>query len=70
MRRRELLRTIAAEAADQGLSWELVRAGANHDIYRLDGLMIPIARHTDFGRRYVEKVLRECEVKLGKGWWR
>lgn len=70
MRRRDLIKTIAAEAARQGLAWELARTGANHDIYRLDGLMIPVGRHRDLDRDYAAMVYRECEAKLGKGWWR
>jgi hypothetical protein len=46
------------------------RSGGSHDVYKLDGLMIPIGHHRDFDRGCAEMIYRECEAKLGKGWWR
>lgn len=48
----------------------LLREGANHSIYDLDGVMIPIARHRELGQRYAETVYKQCETKLGRNWWR
>lgn len=70
MRTREVIRKIAREARKQNLSWSVERKGANHDVYSLDGLMIPIARHTEMGNLTAEMIWKECEPKLGKGWWR
>lgn len=50
--------------------WELAREGANHTVYSLDGLMIPIARHNEIDNTMAQKIYKECEAKLGKGWWR
>ncbi len=50
-----MVRKIAQEAKRQGIEWVMAREGANHTIYSLDGLMIP--------------VFEECEPTLGKGWW-
>lgn len=58
----------AAKAAE--LKLILVREGANHTIYDLDGVMIPIARHRELGQRYAETVYKQCETKLGRSWWR
>jgi hypothetical protein len=58
----------AAKAAE--LKFLLVREGANHSIYELDGVTIPIARHREFGQQYAETVYKQCETKLGRGWWR
>ncbi|KLO33372.1 hypothetical protein ABH37_00405 [Mycobacterium haemophilum] len=58
----------AAKRAE--LKFMLLREGANHTIYDLDGVMIPIARHREFGQRYAETIYKQCETKLGRGWWR
>ena len=51
------------------MTFELARQGANHEFYSLDGLMIPI-RHREVGEGLTEAIYRECQDKLGKGWWR
>jgi len=58
----------AAKAAE--FKFLLVREGANPTIYDLDGVKIPIAGHRELGQRYAETVYRQCETKLGRGWWR
>lgn len=50
--------------------FEFDRRGGNHDIYELDGLMVPIGHHRNFDERYAVMVYKECEPKLGKGWWK
>jgi hypothetical protein len=70
MKRRDLVKRIATEAKRQGILWELDRNGANHDVYTLDGLSIPIPRHSEIGDRFAIEIFRECEPKLGKGWWK
>lgn len=70
MKRTAAIKRIKKAAKAKGLSWELDREGSNHTVYRLDGLMIPIARHAELDERYVETLYRECAEKLGQGWWR
>jgi hypothetical protein len=70
VRTREVIKRIAAEAKRQKKSWSLDRKGANHDVYSLDGVLIPIPRHTEMGNLTAEMIWKECEEKLGKGWWR
>lgn len=67
---RKVVQKIQDEAKRQGLSWGLDRQGGNHAIYSLDGVKIPIGRHKEIHDRLAEKIYRECEPKLGKGWWR
>ena len=52
------------------MKFMLLREGANHSIFDLDGLPVPIARHRELGRHYAEGIFKQCEAKLGKGWWR
>jgi hypothetical protein len=49
---------------------ELDREGGNHAVYSLDGLMIPMPRHNEIDDRLAQQIYKECEPKLGKGWWR
>lgn len=65
-----MIKRIEREAKAQAKVWTLSRNGARHDVYTLDGVMIPIARHTEFGNRSAEMIWKECEEVLGKGWWR
>ena len=70
MKRREVIKRIADAAGAQGVSWHLARQGANHEVWVLGGVMIPIARHREFGNRTAEMIWKECEAQLGKDWWR
>jgi hypothetical protein len=69
-RRREVLRKISKAAAARGLQWSQVREGANHTVFNLDGLMIPIARHNEIDNQLAEIIYKECAGKLGKNWWK
>ncbi len=70
MRTREVIKKIKAEAKAKGVTWEFVRAGANHDVYSLGGTIIPIPRHTEMGNNMARVIWKECEGQLGEGWWR
>jgi hypothetical protein len=69
-KRTEVIKKIENAAIGLGLTFELKRRGGNHDIFDLDGVMIPIGRHRDFTNRNAIDMYKECEAKLGKGWWR
>lgn len=69
-KRAEVLKKIGRAARRRGLTFVVLREGRNHTIYSLDGLMIPIGRHVEFTNRNAETIYRECEEKLGRGWWR
>jgi len=70
VKRREVLKRIADHADDVGAEWTFVRHGANHDVYRLNGIMVPMPRHNDVERWLAETVWRECEAVFGRSWWR
>lgn len=67
---RYIVRRIGRAAKRSGLDFHLDHEGANHSVYRLDGVMIPIPRHREIGERLTEQIYRECQGKLGRGWWR
>lgn len=70
MKRRDVVKKIAAEAKRQGVDWTLTREGANHTVYSLNSLVIPIPRHTELGENFAVDIFKECQDVLGKGWWR
>lgn len=70
MKRRDVVKKIAAEAKRQGVEWTVSREGANHTVYSLDGSMIPIPRHTELGETFAVDIFKECQDVLGRGWWR
>jgi hypothetical protein len=69
-KRTEVIKKIEKAAAMCDLAFSFKRHGGNHDIYDLDGVMIPIERHRQLDNGYANMVYRQCEVKLGKGWWK
>lgn len=69
-KRRDVIKTIRAAAKAAGLDWAEAREGANHTVFSLDGLMIPIARHTEIDNRMAEIIFKECADKLGEDWWK
>lgn len=69
-RRRDIIKKINEAAKVSGLTWEILREGANHTIYILDGLRIPIARHNELGDRMATELYKECAPKLGRDWWK
>ncbi|NIL86543.1 hypothetical protein RhoFasGS6_03947 [Rhodococcus fascians] len=69
-KRRDLLKTIAAAAKAAGLSFDVAREGANHTVYDLDGLMIPVPRHREIGNRMAEVIWKQAAAQLGEDWWK
>lgn len=61
---------ISKAAKTAKLTWELDREGGNHSVYKLDGLTIPVPRHNEIGEITATGIFKECEPKLGKGWWK
>lgn len=39
-------------------------------VYILDDLSIPVPRHNEINELTVMGIFKECEPRLGKGWWR
>ena len=65
-----VIRNIEKAARAAGLTFELQREGGNHSIYSLDGLIIPIPRHPSIDTYLELRIHKQCQPKLGKGWWR
>ncbi len=69
MKRRRLVGMIADRAGQLGVSWTLRRNGANHDLYDLDGTMIPIPRHRTIAPPTARDILKQTQPTLGERWW-
>jgi hypothetical protein len=69
VRRADLIRAIAREAKRQGVAWAIAREGANHTIFTLGRLRLPIPRHVEIGERLARAILDETEAELGRRWW-
>ncbi len=52
------------------MSWVLAREGGAHSVYVLDGVIIPVPRHTELGENLAVDIFKECQPVLGMGWWR
>lgn len=69
LKRSELLRRIGSAARDRRLAWNLRRQGAQHEIWELDGLDVPIPRHREINEKLARAIMADLSVKLGEGWW-
>lgn len=67
---RDIAKKIAKAAEKRQLKFAFVRHGANHDVWSLDGVTIPIPRHREIDNQTAEMIYKECAEKLGRGWWR
>ena len=69
MKRLDLLRMIADRARARGVSFELVRQGAEHEIWALGGRSFSIPRHREISEPTARALLRATEKELGERWW-
>ena len=70
MKRTELLKQVRGAAKAKGLIWRLRRQGAQHEIWELDGLEVPIPRHREINERLARAIMGDLAEKLGEAWWR
>ena len=59
MKRSHLLRVLESAAKAKGLSLDLVRHGANHDIYRVGAYQFPVTRHAEITERTARATIRK-----------
>lgn len=69
--RKKLLKTIQKAASERGLAFEKsARKGGNHEIWKLDGMTVPVPRHCEIADITSQRIYKEAEEKLGKDWWK
>ena len=52
------------------MDWRMLRQGASHEVWDLDGLRVTIPRHREVNEVTAGKILRLLEELLGPGWLR
>lgn len=67
--RRWLIKLMKQAAERKNVTFESIRQGGSHEIFQLDGLMIPIPRHNEIDNDLADIICKEAEAKLGKGWY-
>ena len=60
VKRTELLRELGDIAKRKGLSLDLVRHGANHDIYQIGAAMLVVGRHADVPELTAKGTIRKA----------
>jgi hypothetical protein len=70
MKRRDLIKRIGTAAKAADLTWDILREGANHTVYVLDQLRIPIPRHNEINEITALGIMKDCADKLGEDWWK
>lgn len=68
-KRRDIIRNLTKAAKDASVE-ATVTEGGRHTIVSLDGLRVPVGRHTEIPDDMARKIYKEAEPKLGKDWWK
>ena len=68
-KRRDILKRLRKAAGAAGVDVTEIEGG-RHTVLILDGLRIPVGRHTEIPDRDAQNIYKEAEPKLGKDWWR
>lgn len=61
MKRTELLQRLAAVASARGYTFEFVREGGNHTIYRIGPSLFPVGRHRDVPELTARRTIAAAE---------
>jgi mRNA interferase HicA len=69
-KRADLLRAIGDAAGASGITFEFVRHGSRHDIWRVGSTQFSVPRHREIGDRLALAVRQSLEDELGEAWWR
>ncbi|ALG86303.1 hypothetical protein ACH46_19705 [Gordonia phthalatica] len=63
------MKALRQAAKEAGVDCRITEGG-RHTIVSLDGLRVPVGRHTEIPNRHAEDIYKEAEPKLGKDWWK
>jgi hypothetical protein len=69
MKRAALIREMRRGAERRGRRFELLRHGAEHDLYRCGGVTIALPRHREIRDRLADALRAMLEPELGDRWW-
>lgn len=65
--RRKLLVWLHQQAQQHNADFVLLRQGANHEIYSLNGARIPIPRHRDIDNMLAKAIMTQADRTLTMG---
>lgn len=68
-KRKDIIKKLRKGAKDAAVEVTEIEGG-RHTVLILDGLRIPVGRHTEIPDLDAHKIYKEAEPKLGKDWWR
>lgn len=68
-KRRDIIKRLRRAARDVDVDVTEIEGG-RHTLLILDGLRIPVARHTEIPDLDAQNIYKEAEPKLGKDWWK
>lgn len=68
-KQRDVIKALERAARIAGVECRIAEGG-RHTIVSLDGLRVPVGRHSEIPNLHAEKIYKEAEPKLGKGWWK
>ncbi len=66
MRRRELLNKLGQVAKATGTSFEFVREGGDHSVYRINGTNLIIPRHREITERTAKSIIKQAQKEAQK----
>jgi predicted RNase H-like HicB family nuclease len=66
VKRSELIRWIRTAARSADLTWEVVREGSAHEVWRLAGRQITIPRHREINEVTATAIMRDLETRVGR----
>ena len=61
VKKRELLKQLRAIAREAEVDLELIREGANHELWSLGGIRLVIPRHREINQRTAEGIVKTAE---------
>lgn len=61
MKKRDLMKQLSSIARAARVDLELIREGANHELWSLGGMRLIIPRHREINQRTAEGIIKRAE---------
>lgn len=70
VKRKTLIKKINEAAKTRSVGWDLVRQGANHEIWQCGNTKTVIPRHNEINEMTAEGICKGLAPELGEDWWK
>jgi predicted RNA binding protein YcfA (HicA-like mRNA interferase family) len=70
VKRSDLLAKIAAAAKASDVTWEFVRQGGSHEVWRCGTRSVTVPRHREINEHTARGIMKSLDTELGVDWWR